>query len=480
MSKEGLTRGNDEGKTLTEQDLVTLTRQKAARYLAVEGVTSVGVAYRRKRDESTGETTTTDELCIQFTVGQKLAPEALEEKGIARLPDWISVDGEGNKQVRVQVVERSFKPSYRVVSNPLGKAVDAELTPHAKRCTRLDPVIPGISVSHERGTAGTIGAIVYDKTGVPYLLSNWHVLAGEDGQVGDNIVQPGPYDNDDLAANRVGHLARSHLGLAGDCAIATIENRRFSENILQLDVVPSRAAKADLGDRIRKSGRTTGVTHGIVSRVGVVAKIDYRGKVGVQEIGGFEVRSNPAKLPTSGEISMGGDSGSVWLVDNKNGADIVVGLHFAGETDPHPDAEHALACNIHSVLEKLEVSFVDTASPEVDEEELWNESFERLRQLEMRVGTLERAGETPRQGSRDTAPAPTTTPEGVPVYGNWCGPWHGGGKPIDDLDRACMRHDKCYERRGRHDCSCDAELLGHIDQALSSGNVKGLGYVMGP
>lgn len=29
-------------------------------------------------------------------------------------------------------------------------------------------------------------------------------------------------------------------------------------------------------------------------------------------------------------------------------------------------------------------------------------------------------------------------------YGNWCGKG-GAGKPIDDLDQACMAHDKCYE-----------------------------------
>jgi hypothetical protein len=37
--------------------------------------------------------------------------------------------------------------------------------------------------------------------------------------------------------------------------------------------------------------------------------------------------------------------------------DVAVGLHFAGETDPDPAAEHAVACNIDSVLKKLKVSF---------------------------------------------------------------------------------------------------------------------------
>ena len=325
---------------------------------------------------------------------------------------------------------------------------------------------------------------MYDKSGKPHLLSNWHVLQGANGSIGDDIVQPGPYDNGDLAANQIGRLARSHLGLAGDCAIATVEHRRFSDEVLELNVVPTRAAKAELGDRVVKSGRTTGVTYGMVSRVGVVVNLDYGGSVGVQRIGGFEVHPNPAKPPATGEISAPGDSGSVWLIDadvadRDSGSDVVVGLHFAGEVDPDPAAEHALACNIHSVLQKLEVSLVDTASPVVHEEDLWNEVFERLRHLETWVGTLERV-KSMSQETRQTPPAATAIPEGLPVHGNWCGPGHSGpGKPIDDIDRACMHHDKCYSRHGRHECTCDKELLRDIDRALSSGTLSPAAFAAG-
>ena len=81
--------GNDEAPMLSEQELVTLTRRKAERYLQVPGVTSVGVAYRQTRDKETGEITNTDQLCIQFTVGRKLSPESLEAQGIPSLPKWI-------------------------------------------------------------------------------------------------------------------------------------------------------------------------------------------------------------------------------------------------------------------------------------------------------------------------------------------------------------------------------------------------------
>ena len=58
---------------------------------------------------------------------------------------------------------------------------------------------------------------------------------------------------------------------------------------------------------------------------------------------------------------------------------------------------------------------------------------------------------------------------GVPVYGNWCGPGHGGesGSPIDPVDQVCCRHDKCYDSRGYFDCSCDRTLLEALPAAIA-------------
>lgn len=343
------------GKGEREDRLVALLRRKAQPWLRLPNVTSVGVG-RRIRDGRQ-----TDELVIQFTVERKLAPETLESAGIPKLPETIT-DDDGT-EIPVDVVERSFKPSYRILDGAErvpGPA--AELTDPARaRRSRLETIRPGISISHVDGTAGTLGAIVYDAlNGTPYVLSNWHVLQGPDGALGDSIVQPGPFDDSNVAANVMGQLVRSHLGVAGDCALGSIVGRGLDDRILELDVVPARIARASLGDAVVKSGRTTGVTHGVVTRIGVVVKIDYGGTVGTRQIGGFEIGVNPDKPPADGEISMGGDSGSLWLVDT-GGADrdVAVGLHFAGETDPHPEAEHAVACAIHSVLRKLRVSFTN-------------------------------------------------------------------------------------------------------------------------
>ena len=335
----------------SERELVDLLRRKAQGYLRLPGVTSVGVGRKMQNGEYT------DELCIQFTVERKLSPEGLMAENLTPLPEKI-VDDDGT-EIPIDVLERSFEASYEVLSEIPGETLEAERSPGQTRRSRLDPVVPGVSVSHIDGTAGTFGAVVKDrKTGQPYILSNWHVLHGPSGAVGDSVVQPGPFDDPDILNNDVGRLVRSHLGHAGDCAIASIEGRNFEQAILELGVVPRRIARVDLDDPVVKSGRTTGVTFGIVRRVGVVARINYGGSVGTRQIGGFEIGPNSAKLPPRGEISMGGDSGSLWLIDTDgNDQDVVAGLHFAGETDPRPSAEHAVACNIHSVMAKLKITF---------------------------------------------------------------------------------------------------------------------------
>ncbi|RCK69952.1 hypothetical protein DT076_08035 [Desertihabitans brevis] len=54
------------------------------------------------------------------------------------------------------------------------------------------------------------------------------------------------------------------------------------------------------------------------------------------------------------------------------------------------------------------------------------------------------------------------TADGIPVWGNWCGPGHGSGEPVDTLDTLCMHHDLCYRERGYFDCACDARLKAEI------------------
>lgn len=322
-------------KAITVEILKPYVRKIAPHFLERPNVTSVGVGYKRVAGKATKE------LSIQFTVGKKAAPEQLEALGTERLPEKLVVNG---IEVPTDVLERSYDAHLKLEAT-LRK-------PDRKK--RVDPIVPGVSIAHPDVSAGTVGAVVYDaRTGAPYVLSNWHVLQGDTGSIGDPISQPGSFDDNRVQQNLCGHLVRSHLGAAGDCAIATIEGRQLAAEILDLKVAVDQIAEPALDDKVMKSGRTTAVTHGIVARVHVTARIDY-GAVGPQDIGGFEIEPDPDHPARDDEISMGGDSGSAWLsVTGGKPTSTMVGLHFAGETGDAP--EHALACYAASVFEKLEI-----------------------------------------------------------------------------------------------------------------------------
>ncbi len=333
-----------------ERKLVLLSRRVAQRFLQQEGVTSVGVGYKNG----------TGPLCIQFTVDRKVAPEALALSGVEEIP--ASFTDEDGTVVLTDVLVRRYQTRLTLVDDRVAEAVP---TPALQRRRPMDPMRPGISVANAKGSAGTLGCFVFDGvTGEPYILSNWHVLHGPEGDFGDPIVQPGPNDGGSPIFNTIGTLVRSHLGMAGDCAVARIQDRQFNTAILETNVVPKRFADVNLGDLVVKSGRTTGVTRGIVRRVGVVAKVDYGGSVHELEVGGFEIGPEPGASPTV-EISGGGDSGSLWMSSAPGMADVAVGLHFAGETDPDPGAEHALAADIRKVLTKLNVRLTAPATATV-------------------------------------------------------------------------------------------------------------------
>jgi endonuclease G, mitochondrial len=337
--------GKDESAKLTKQ-LRDFVRSRGSEYLKDPNITSVGIGYKMKNGKPTKE------IAIQFTVEQKAEPEQLERLNTTLIPKSINI---GGVEVPTDVIQRKFAVEYRLVAE----------TQASDRKRRIDPIFPGVSVANVRESAGTIGCIVYDRTnGTPYILSNWHVLHGPEGVIGDEIVQPGPHDDNRMHLNHLGKLVRSHLGHAGDCAVATIEDREFRPSIMELKVVMEKLGDPELGDRVVKSGRTTGVTHGIVSRIHVITKIDYGGSTGEQEVGGFEIELDPDMPPDNGEVSMGGDSGSVWLFKSDTGkpTNIIAGLHFAGEGPSDPN-EHAIACYSKSVFEKLEILL---SPPEVE------------------------------------------------------------------------------------------------------------------
>lgn len=333
----------------SDQALKRIARGEAVRYLEDHNVNSVGIGYKVTKGRITRI------LCVQYTVDQKPEidmPQALERLGTKRIPKEITM---GALTLPTDVIERKYHVHYTV----LPERMDHD------RKRRMEVMRPGISVANVRESAGTLGCFVKDRaSGELMMLSNWHVFNGPDGRIGDPIAQPGPHDdNSDVEANHVGVLVRSYLGLGGDCALASVLGRPFTTDLLGLDVTPTRLGEPELDDKVAKSGRTTGVTYGVVRRIHVTTKINYGGATGIQRVGGFEYGPDPDRPSTDGEVSSPGDSGSLLMFCDARGkaTDVAAGLHFAGEGIGSTD-EHGVACNIDSVFRKLNIAFDDTVA----------------------------------------------------------------------------------------------------------------------
>lgn len=338
-SKAGaaITRGSA-GRDSKIEKLRRYVRAHAQGFLDDPNITSVGIGYKRTEGKETSE------LALQFSVRTKAVPESLPQLGTKLIPKTVTVGGE---EFPTDVIEREYKPSYRKVQ---AFAKD-------ERRVRADPVSPGVSVGNVHTSAGTLGTFVRDRhTSRIVMLSNWHVLHGASAAVGADIVQPGKFDDNAVERNRIGKLLRSHLGPAGDCAIASIAGRKFDNTILQLGVSCRTIGDPQLGDRVVKSGRTTGVTYGIVTRLEVNTRMTYHGGP-TAIIGGFEIGPDPKRPAPDNEISRGGDSGSAWLAVDAKGkpTDVMLGLHYAGDDDDGGVSEFALACLASSVFTKLDI-----------------------------------------------------------------------------------------------------------------------------
>ena len=294
-------------------------------------VTGVDIGYKYK-DGRRGE-----EVVLRVHLREKLAPGLIDPAQLLT----AEIDG-----VPLDVIQGNDTPS--------GGGVLAL----AARRHRRDPVQPGLSISHHLGTAGTIGAIVYDRTdGAPCILSNKHVLAEAAlAEAGDQILQPGRIDGGRRDLDSIARLRRMHLGIKGDAAIAALnQSRQMRTALYGSDIQIQQTRRARLGDLAAKSGRSTGVTDGRVDGVG-----RFKVRYGFQDqwIEGFKLRTQDQANPGDLELTRHGDSGALWYDPVTQEG---LGLHFAGEDDSAPAAEFALACHLDAVLDELMVSLTPVA-----------------------------------------------------------------------------------------------------------------------
>jgi hypothetical protein len=236
--------------------------------------------------------------------------------------------------------------------------VKASYQPHSAHPTDVvDPMQPGVSVGNLlRQSTGSLGAIVTDlKTGGPCLLSNWHVLCGSTAAaVGDAIIQPGPRHLNILQPRPVARLLRwTDLAHGIDAAIAALDPAIAVDKIpLGLATVIAGIEEPKVGMRVVKSGTITGVTHAVVDGINGSYTMNYA-PFGDTKRAMDAIHLVVDSAAAQEEISLGGDSGAIW-VNAQTGA--AVALHLGGEDGLGPLAEYALAHPISRVADLLQIS----------------------------------------------------------------------------------------------------------------------------
>jgi hypothetical protein len=297
--------------------------------LRSHNVVGVGIGLKE-----TGGVRTTDPAVVIY-VSTKLPPARLSARDV--LPPTLSVklDTGAPGEVATDVVETGH---IRALSGPRD---------------RSRPALGGCSVGHHAcGCAGTLGGLVTDSKGRTLILSNNHVMAMlNDAKRGDRILQPGPFDGGVVSDDTLGRVDRyvtirwggKDANFVDACTAKPSDGNIVAAGFLGIGDGRPTLASAVLDMKVRKSGRTTGVTTG-----GEITDIDATFTVGYGSKGSALFK-NQTVIRSSKRFSDHGDSGSFILMEEEPLR--AVGLLFAGNSP----GTVTLANHMRTVLEELEV-----------------------------------------------------------------------------------------------------------------------------
>ncbi len=215
--------------------------------------------------------------------------------------------------------------------------------------------------------SGTLGSLVHIGS-TQYILSNSHVFCGDVvsggngrvAQIGDDINQPGLVDNNCSSANT--NLVADLSSLSTiyppastpnvDCAIAQVRSGmvRTDGAILEVGTLSASTVAAFVGQAVKKSGRTTGLTRSSISALNATVNVGYDTECG----GTSFTKTYTGQIlvtNTASRFLNSGDSGSL-MVEDVTTNPHAVGLLYAGSSSI------AVANPIGDVLSHLGASMV--------------------------------------------------------------------------------------------------------------------------
>ncbi len=231
----------------------------------------------------------------------------------------------------VSEVIRNLPPEIRGVRVHIEPADEIRAMGYTARQT--PPISLGTSggwaydLAHGYCCTGTLGSLVRIGS-AQYVLSACHVLEGDIvlggnnriAQTGDPVIQPGLVDENcnRFLAQTVGTLVkRSSLTHSNvDCAIARVVAGMVRTNgaILGIGTISHYISAASLNQHVKKSGRTTGLTHSWISGLNATVRVTFTNECH----GGTYYKTFSGQIVVNNQsmaFLKAGDSGSLLVQD---------------------------------------------------------------------------------------------------------------------------------------------------------------------
>jgi hypothetical protein len=312
---------------MTDEKYIEIKRAAQGALLKLPGVHAVGVGLRHVGGRLT------EEVVIAVFVDKKKPLEELSPEEIVP----AEIDGVKTDVVETQrPVRQADTKEYRPLKGGIQIEVESGL-------------------GYGDGTLGCMAKTVDNETTV--LLTNAHVL--DSINKGGKVYQPYTVCHcSDCCPTAVAKKLKAVDNEKVDAAIADIvDGVKIKPNIVEIgDVAGTNVAV--LGEDVRKRGRTTRLTYGIVAAVDVI---------GVTEAGSPTEQQIRIEPTTSPRFSNKGDSGSVVV----NEANEVIGLLWGGAED----GTYSVANLIQNVMSELDITIVaaDSTDEAAEEEDVTTE-----------------------------------------------------------------------------------------------------------
>lgn len=313
-------------------------------------------------------TLSSPEVQTAISAQNNVTPDLMQRSGVLGTAVGLNDDGSTNVTV---FVDRDAKNVAEVISGlptQIGNVkVHVEVTDKFRSAVAHEPLPDGVLAGHtgkqtppiQLGTSGgwgkdlangfccggTMGALV-SIGGVQHVLSNYHVfeadiVPGGNGIVamtGDSIIQPGLIDVgcNIAGAQTVATLVKksSLPGSNVDCSVGQVVPGMVDPSgaILEIGTISKTPRAAALRQKVRKSGRTTGLTQSVINGLNATISVTYENECAGGTAftktftGQILIKSSIARPFISP-----GDSGSL-MVDNRASNPRPIGLLYASSS----------------------------------------------------------------------------------------------------------------------------------------------------